>query len=138
MRRIKEDEHRAALEEHERNIKRAIDEGIEENQRNIGYNVSQGAVELFCLYLHKLNLIESSGENFDHRIFKSKDLVEKRIPLSFPERQKILNVMRDIELDRNVVCYGKRKPADKIEKMIINFQKLKGIINPRLEDGKKK
>src|SRR3989338_7155075 len=93
---IREEEHDAALEEHERHLKRAIDEGIRENQRNIGYNVSQGSVELFSLYIHKLNLTEVSGENFDHRIFKNIDLIEKRLPASFPNREKILELMREI------------------------------------------
>ncbi len=137
---MKLDEHEKALDEHERNFKRGIDEGIEKNQRNIGYNVSQGSVELFSIYMHKLNIIESSGENFDHRIFKKKVLVEKRIPSSFPDREKILGTMRDIELDRNVICYGKRKPADRVTLMIEKFHELRKMIekNLRTVDSDKK
>lgn len=40
--------------------------------------------------------------------------------------------MKSIELERNVICYGKRKPKKRIEKMIINFQKLRGLINKNL------
>ena len=68
---MKIEEHEKAYEEHIRNINRAIEEGIEENQRNLGYNISQASVELFSIYLHKLNLIKSSGDQFDHRVFKN-------------------------------------------------------------------
>ncbi|MBS3124539.1 hypothetical protein J4437_07985 [Candidatus Woesearchaeota archaeon] len=68
---MKIEEHETAYREHVTNLNRAIEESAEENQRNISYNVSQGAVELFCIFLHRLNLIQGSGEQFDHRILKS-------------------------------------------------------------------
>ncbi|MFH1711585.1 MAG: hypothetical protein ABH840_04700 [Nanoarchaeota archaeon] len=123
------EEHVKAYEEHVRNIKRLIDEGLEENQRNVGYNVSQGSIELFAILLHRKNLIQGSGEQFDHRIFKSKSLIEKKIPIEFPERKKILELMNTIELERNSVCYGKRKRREEIEGMIKRFNQLREVIN---------
>lgn len=123
------EEHEKAYEEHVRNIKRLIEEGFEENQRNIGYNVSQGSIELFAILLHKKNLIQGSGEQFDHRIFKSKSLIEKKIPAEFPERKKILEIMNAIELERNSICYGKRKQREEIEGMIKKFNQLREVIN---------
>jgi len=123
------EEHEKAYEEHVRNIKRLIEEGFEENQRNIGYNVSQGSIELFAILLHRKNLIQGSGEQFDHRIFKSKSLIEKKIPAEFPERKKILEIMNAIELERNSICYGKRKQREEIEGMIKKFNQLREVIN---------
>ena len=137
---MKIEEHEKAYEERIRNINRAIEEGIEENQRNLGYNISQASVELFSIFLHKLNLVQSSGEKFDHRVFKNTELTKKKVPPEFNERENIIRLMREIELERNIICYGKRKPKDRIEKMIKYFNELRKIINLQLEeqDGRKK
>ena len=129
---MKPEEHQQALEEHIRNLNQAIDDGIEENQRNVSYNVSQGAVELFALYLHSLHLIEGSGDQWDHRFFKSKRRVKEKVPFAFPDKEKILALMEQIEQERNLLCYGKRKPRDRIERMITYFQELRKIITQRL------
>ena len=130
---MKIEEHEKAYKEHLTNINRFIEEGLEENQRNLSYNVSQGSVELFSIFMHKLNLVQGSGDQFDHRIFKNKTLIEKKIPPNFPDKNKILNLMGSIELERNVLCYGKRKPKNRIEKMTKDFQKLRELINKNLK-----
>lgn len=129
---MKLEEHQQALEEHLRNLNKAIDEGIEKNQRNIAYNVSQGAVELFALHLHTLHLIEGSGDQWDHRIFKSRKRVAQKVPFAFPDKDRILKLMENLELERNLLCYGKRKPQERIERMITNFQELRKIIDQHL------
>lgn len=133
---MKKEEHEEAYKEHLNNLNRAIEEGVEENQRNIGFNVSQGSVELLALFLHRLNLLQSSGDQLDHRIFKSKTLVEKKIPFGFVDRDKILDLMKNIEVERNVLCYGRKKPLERINKMIEDFQKLRSLINQNLEKVK--
>jgi hypothetical protein len=133
---MKIEEHETAYKEHMNNITRAIEEGAEKNQRNIGFNVSQGSVELLAIFLHRLNLLQGSGDQLDHRIFKSKNLVEKKIPLGFVERDKILELMGKIEAERNVLCYGTRKPLERINKMLGDFQKLRSLINRNLENVK--
>ena len=107
--------------------------GIENNQRNIGYNVSQGSVELFAIYIHKLRLVQNSGDQFDHRIFKNKFWIKTKIPVEFPDRKKILDIMKEIELERNVICYGTRKPEKKIEELIKKFQRLRKLINKNIK-----
>lgn len=129
---MKIEEHEKAYKEHLNNINRAIEESIEENQRNISYNVSQGSVELFLIYLHKLNLLQGSGDQLDHRIFKSKSLTEKKIPPKFFDKEKILELMGKIEIKRNALCYGKRKSAKELQEYIKNFQELRKIINKNL------
>lgn len=129
---MKLEEHEQALEEHLRNLNKAIDNGVEENQRNIAYNVSQGAVELFALHLHTLHLIEGSGDQWDHRIFKSKNKVAQKVPPAFQDKERILKLMEEIEQERNFLCYGKRQPLVRITRMITNFQELRKIIDQHL------
>jgi len=134
---MKIEEHEKAYEEHVKNIKRLIEEGIEDNQRNLAYNISQGSIELFAIYLHKLHLIEGSGDQFDHRIFKSKNLTEIKIPSEFPDRKEILSIMNLIENERIALCYGNRKPKERIEKVLKHFNELREAINKNLKNGKK-
>jgi len=134
---MKIEDHEKAYKEHIDNIDKAIENGIEENQRNLGYNISQGSTELFAIYMHKLHLLESSGDQFDHRVFKNKSLIEKKIPPEFKDREKILDIMRFIEIERNTICYGKRKLKNRIEKLIKKFQELRKLINKNLEELRK-
>lgn len=135
---MKKEEHEKTLQEHINNLNKAIDEGIEENQRNIGYNVSQGAIELFAIYMHSLHLVEGSGDQWDHRTFKSKKKIEQKVHSQFLDREKILKLMETIEKGRNVICYGKRKPQSKIQEMIQTFQELRKIITENLKENEKK
>jgi len=135
---MKIEEHEKAYQEHKRSIDRIIEEGIEENQRNLAYNISQGSVELFAIFLHRFNLLHSSGDQIDHRIFKSKNLVEKKLGFNFPQKSRILELMKNIEEERNALCYGSRKPKSRIEKIILVFNKLRKIINKEIENAGKK
>ena len=134
---MKIEEHEKAYEEHKRNIERFIEEGIEENQRNVAFNISQASVELFSIFLHKLHLIQGSGDQLDHRIFKSTNLISRKIPADFPSKKKILELMKKIEEDRIALCYGSRKPKERIEKVILAFNELRNIIIKKIKNGKK-
>ena len=124
---MKIEEHRKALDEHERNIRRCIDEGIEQNQRNLGYNVSQASIEIFSVYLLKLKVVQVSI-NFDHRMFKNSKSVKDFFNFDFPEKTKALDIMRKIEEKRNVLCYGKRKPFKEAKEMTDLLNELKELI----------
>ena len=132
------EEHEKAYDEHARNIKRIVEEGVEENQRNLAYNISQGSIELFAIYMHTLHLWEGSGDQLDHRVFKSKNLIEMKIPSDFPSRGKILDLMRSIELERIALCYGNRKPRARVENLIVHFNELRRLINLNLHESKTK
>ena len=124
---MKIEEHRKAVEEHDRNIKRCIDDGIEKNQRNLGYNISQSSIERLSMYLLKLKIVEVSV-NFDHRTFKHSKSLKERLPFDFPEKIKILDIMRKIEEKRSTLCYGKRKPEKEVTEMLGLYDKLKEIL----------
>lgn len=135
---MKIQDHEKAYAEHKKNIDRLIEEGIEDNQRNIAFNVSQGSIELFSIFLHGLNIIQGSGDQIDHRIFRSNRLTDKKLHFDFPNKQKIINCLKNIEEERNALCYGSRKSKERIEKSIVEFNKLRDIINKELENGRKK
>ncbi len=124
---MKIEEHQKAFDEHERNIRRCIDEGIVENQRNVSYNISQASIEIFSMYLLKLKLVPISI-NYDHRIFKNNAELEKKIPFDFPEKSRLLSLMRIIEERRMLLCYGKRKALKDVEEMIDCYNKLKALL----------
>lgn len=133
---MKIEEHEKSYQEHKKNLDRLIEEGIEENQRNIAYNLSQGSVELFSIFLHKLHKIQGSGDKIDHRIFRSKSLTDQKLNFDFPLRSKILQLMKIIEDERNALCYGSRKPKERIEKTIFVFNEIRSIIKRELGNGK--
>ena len=124
---MKIEEHRKAVEEHDRNIRRCIDDGIEKNQRNLGYNISQSSIERLSMYLLKLKVVEVSV-NFDHRTFKHSKSLKERLPFDFPKKIKILDIMRKIEEKRSTLCYGKRKPEKEVTEMLGLYDKLKEIL----------
>lgn len=129
---MKIEEHRSALLEHERNITRCINEGAEENQRNLGYNVSQASIEMFSIHLLKLKLVHLSV-NYDHRLFKNSVAVRASFPFDFPEKSRILGIMRQIEEKRNLLCYGKRKPLKEVQEMIMLYRRLAELIGENHE-----
>lgn len=135
---MKIEEHEKAYEEHKKNIDRAIEQGIEANQRNIGYNVSQGSVELFSIFLHKLHVIQGSGDQIDHRVFKSSNLIQKKLPFDFQSKKKILEIMKKIEDERIALCYGSRKPILRVTQALKNFNELREIINMEIEKNEQK
>ena len=46
--------------------------------------------------------------------------------------------MKEIEEERNALCYGSRKPKSKVEKIILTFNQLRKIINKVIENAGKK
>ncbi len=126
------EERRKALEEHETNIKRCIDFGISENQRNIAFNISQASIEMFSIYLISKNLITASTD-FDHRIFKKSLEISEKIPFDFPNKSKILDLMRKIEEKRLLLCYGKRKVEKEVKEDIDFWHDIKSLIGEKNE-----
>ena len=125
---MKIEQHQEALKEHLTQLERGIEEGVEESQRNIAFNISQGSVELFAMYLHHLNLIEGSGDQLDHRIFRSKNLIDKKLPPQFPKKHEILKIMKYIQDERNALCYGSRKPEKRVQELIKSFRNLQKML----------
>ena len=105
-------------------IKESIQKDIQERQRNIGFNTSVVAAEMLEVYLYKENLIHP-GSTIKHDLFNSLKKVEESLNFDFPNKHKIINLIHDIEVKRNVLCYGKPQTIDTIKEVIEKFNELK-------------
>ena len=123
------------IEDHLRNIKESLEvieesiqKGIKERQRNIGFNSSVASVEMLEVLLHKNNLIDP-GAMLKHEWFSSIRRVNERLPFNFPEKEKIIELIIDIEDKRNLLCYGKLQSEETIKSVLYSFNQLKDILN---------
>lgn len=121
------------VEDHLRNIQESLDvinesiqKGLQERQRNISFNVSLASVEMLEVFLHKKNLI-NPGAIIKHDWFSSVRKAKEKLPFDFPEKEKILDYLCDIESKRNLLCYGKSQPINEIESILESFSKLKSL-----------
>ncbi|MBI4170291.1 MAG: hypothetical protein HY514_01245 [Candidatus Aenigmarchaeota archaeon] len=73
---------------------------MDENQRNLGYNVSQADIEMLSIYLLKLRLVPVSV-NFDHRVFKSPKATNAVLPFEFCSY-----LIERVEGIRSVILFG--------------------------------
>jgi hypothetical protein len=122
------------IEDHSRNIKESLDvikesiqKGIQERQRNIGFNASVASVEMLETYLHKLNLI-NPGLAIKHELFNSLKRAEEKFKFDFPNKKEIIGLIHQIETKRNLLCYGRPQPIQTIESVIASFNRLKEIL----------
>ncbi len=121
------------IEDHLRNINESLDvikeciqKGLQERQRNIGFNTSVASVEMFEVFLHKKNLI-NPGIIIKHNWFTSIRKANEKINFEFPKKEKIIKFLHEIETKRNLLCYGKPKPTSEIKSILDSFYKLKEL-----------
>jgi len=125
------------IEDHLRNIKESlevikesIEKGIQERQRNIGFNVSVAATEMLEVYLHKLNLI-NPGTLMKHEWFASLNNAKERFSFDFEDKEKIFELLNQIETKRNFLCYGKPQEAELIESYLEIFNKIRSLFESK-------
>lgn len=121
------------IEDHMRNIKESLEvidesiqKGIQERQRNLGFNISVAATEMLEVYLHKNNLA-SPGLMLKHEWFASVKKVGERLNFDFLHKNEIISLINKIESKRNLLCYGRPQPVGVLESVIESFNKLKAI-----------
>jgi len=121
------------IEDHLRNInesldviKESIQKGLQERQRNIGFNTSVAAVEMLEIFLHKENII-NPGAIIKHDWFSSLRKAREKLEFEFTEKEKIIRLLCEIEAKRNLLCYGKPKPVQEIESILNSFYKIKDL-----------
>ncbi|MBU0962378.1 MAG: hypothetical protein KKD48_00580 [Nanoarchaeota archaeon] len=121
------------IESHLKNLKESLEEiensikiGIERRQRTIGFHTSVAGCDMLEILLHKLNLIDS-GFAVKHDWFNSKRKIAEKINIDFPKKNDILDIMYEIETNRNLLCYGKIRDKEIANKVIFLFNKLKKI-----------
>ena len=128
------EDHKATIRELEEDINEKIRaKNLFERQKVVGFDVSEASTNLFELYLHKKNLI-TEGFNVNHRFFNSQKKAEERFPYDFPEKQKILSRMVEIEELTTKLCYGKSKKIEEVERAVKLFSELKDIIKKQIGD----
>ncbi|MBU0930027.1 MAG: hypothetical protein KJ623_03060 [Nanoarchaeota archaeon] len=120
------DKHKERLKESLQVIGEAIDTGIVERQRTIGFRVSAASADLFEIYLHKNNLIDP-GFIVKHEWFKSKNKLREKFPFDFKYKKEMFNIMHNIETKRNMLCYGIPQKEEIIQKVLSNFNELKDL-----------
>src|SRR3989344_5396484 len=124
------EDHKRKIKEHLEEINDAIEQGIDRKPITIGFHCSSCAFEYLELYLHLTNKL-SLGKIIKHDWFKKpkeeqkiEPLIERKLPLVFPKKDEIYNLIYNIEEERNSLLYGKPKD-EQIKKVITNFLKLK-------------
>lgn len=96
-------------------------------QKTIGFHCSSASIDLFEIYLHNLNLLTLSSQ-LKHNWFGSEKKINEKIPFDFPEKKNIIPILVEIELKRNLLCYGRKQPESIIESDIFLLRKLKNIL----------
>jgi hypothetical protein len=121
------------IEDHLRNINESIEEinyavqkGIENKQRTIGFNCSVASVEMLEVYLHKLELI-NPRTIMKHEWFSSIRRANESLNFDFPNKEKIMNLLSKIEEKRNILCYRKKQPVSVIESVLNFFNEIKSL-----------
>ncbi|MBU3912773.1 MAG: hypothetical protein KKB21_04110 [Nanoarchaeota archaeon] len=121
------------VEDHLRNIQESLEvinesiqKGIQERQRNIGFNCSVASVEMLEIFLHKNNLI-NPGAVIKHDWFASERKANEKLPFDFPEKDKIMKIPIEIESKRSLLCYGKPHEIETIESVISSFNQIKSL-----------
>ena len=130
-------EHKRRIKEHLEEINDAIDIGIQNKPITIGFHCSACACELLEFYLHKLGVI-STGKIIKHNWFKRPQqeqkivpLIERKLAVHFPNKEKIYNLIYAIEENRDNLVYGKVIKTQ-IEIVLTTFVKLKELLLEKL------
>lgn len=121
---MKDETHIRAINESLEVISESVAKGIEKRQRTIGFHCSSAAVNLFEMFLHKQNLIDT-GASIKHNWFASIKTASSHLP-DFPQKADLLQMLNQIENKRTMLCYGKPQPAESIEEAISLLNKIKG------------
>ncbi len=119
--------HKKAIMESMEVIRECIDKGIEKRQRTIGFHCSAAIADMLELCLHENNFIDP-GANIEHDYFSSIRKAEERLDFEFPNKQKIIKMLVEIEEKRNLLCYEKPQKGEEIEKYIELFNTAKNLL----------
>ena len=131
--------HKEHILEHLQELEDAIAIGTEKRPATIGLHTSACCIELLELYLHLAGKITAGGM-LKHEWFKTPKpeqkilpLAERKITVSFPDKEKLFALMYIIEEERNKLIYGKPRQSS-IEATLKAFWELHHIIKERLSE----
>jgi len=131
--------HRRRTKEHLAEIQDAIDSGVYNKPVTIGFHCSACAVEMLELYLHKAGKI-TTGKMVKHEWFKrplpgqkTKPMIERNMPVTFPKKEIFYNLMYDMEENRNTLIYGKSVNSQ-VKVVLDSFMKVREMMSKLLEE----
>lgn len=124
-----------SIEEHKRGIQELLEDINEklrsdlivERQKLIGFSASEISCDLLALLLHEKNLI-SPGFNVNHRFFVSEKAARERFGFDFPQKERLMPLLVKQEEYRTLLCYGREKKRESVEKAIENVNKIREIV----------
>lgn len=130
--------HKKRIKEHLEELQEAINIGIESRPATIGFHTTTCAMDLLELYLHKKKLIDV-GKVIKHDWFKKplekqkiEPMIERKLHVSFDDKDNIYNLIYVLEENRDILIYGKPS-KEQIEIVLKKFQKLKEILIEKIE-----
>lgn len=133
------DEHIKKIKEHLRVIDDAINNGAENNPVTIGFHCSACVLQFLEFYLHLTNKIQI-GKVIKHDWFKKPQqgqkigpLIERKLPIDFPQKQEIYNLIYLLEESRTALVYGS-PILEQITNTLIAFNKIKEIFQELFND----
>lgn len=132
-------EHKKRIKEHLEELQESVNIGIGKRPVTVGFHTSACAMEMLEVYLHLANLI-STGKKVNHIWFKRpqerqkiEPLVERKLPVSFPDKEKVYVLIYTIEDSRDNLIYGKPGTGE-VETVFSVFQKLKNILEKKIRE----
>ncbi len=125
--------HKNRIEEHLQVLREAHAVGIEQRIATVGLHTSACAIDLLETYLHKIGKIPI-GMQVKHDWFKRPHpgqkiipLAERKLPMSFPHKEDILELFYTLEENRNVLVYG-HATKEQVLSSLNAFQRLKTLL----------
>jgi len=130
-------DHKRRIKEHLEELQESVNIGVEKRPISIGFHTSACAAEILEMYLHLSNLI-STGKKVNHIWFKRphekqkiEPLIERKLPVSFSDKEKVYALIYAIEDSRDDLVYGKPRKGE-VEAVLMAFQKLKAIMEKKM------
>lgn|SRR3989338_5378865 len=130
-------EHKRRIKEHLEEMQDAIIIGAEKRPATIGFHASACTVEMLEMYLHLSNLI-STGKKVNHLWFKKpqrgqkiEPLIERKLTVSLPDKEKIYGLMYSIEESRDDLIYGKPRKGE-VESVLESFRNFRNIMEKKI------
>ena len=118
--------HLRAINESIEEIEDSIAKGLTKRQRTIGFHTSAAAVDMLETILHKRNLIDP-GFVIKHEWLNSDKKIAEKLPFDFPEKNKIIQILKKIEDARNKLCYGRERSEEELKEVVRLFFELKEL-----------
>jgi len=116
--------HKRAIEERLRAIDRAVIDGLERNQRNLGFNVSVVVIDMLEVYLHREGHLSLSA-SLNHEWFSSVRRANEHVVWDFQRKEKIIGLIVRMEEKRNILVYGRPQVRKDLEAYLELFNEIK-------------